>query len=186
MPIFHLKSDLISPYLSVLEICLFGATRPSSPASFSPRRNPGTTKIMASKLQAVSVGGVSTQGPRGSAGIVVPLQTPGWRAGQGHSRGSRSRGSPPWTFPDPGAPSKQRGAAAAVAGGGGPRGAQREAWPRDLCGWRGGLCQSPAPSFPGPRSQAPCTTHSPSFQGSRIKVSRFPGPKIPSLQPFLL
>jgi hypothetical protein len=67
------------------------------------------------------------------------------RAGQGHSPGSRSRGSPPyWVPPVPGARRARHAAAAAGAGGGrGFRGARSVAW---LCG----LWEVDMPSIPIP------------------------------------
>lgn len=153
---------------------------------------------MAGKLPAVSVGGV-TRHPPGARHprdcslppTPRPLRTPGWGAGQGDSPGSRSRGSPPWAPPDPGARPGQRGAAAAkAAAGGGLRGARREAWRRDLCG-RGveSVCSKPPPFLdPEVRPAAPHALLPSKRQESKRLVSRDPAsrnepPAFPSSDP---
>lgn len=185
MHIFNLKSDLISHTTeSGTEICI--SPPPLRRQFFTSK--PRDCKQLAGKLQAASVGAVSTQGSRGSAGIVVPLQTPGWRAGQGHSRGSRSRGSPAWAPPVPGARPEQRAAAAAVAGGGGLHGAQREAWRRGL--WGGGEKDN---VWPKPRRPLEQESRLPaSFPRIKTQTVSFPGaqdpgpPAFPSLDPRVL
>lgn len=108
------------------------------------------------------------------------MQTPGGKAGQGHSLGSRSQGSPAWASPAPGARPGQCAAAAAVATGeGGLRGAQRKAWRRGLWGaerWimsvpsQTGLpwTQESGPPAPSPRSSS-------KSQDSKRLVSRDTG-----------
>lgn len=102
----------------------------------------------------------------GSAGIVVPLQTPGWTAGLGHLRDSQSQGPPPcWAPLAPGGQPAQReaGPAAATVTEGGFLGAQREAWRCGLWGTEGwimhNVCPKPLPPLePGVRASSAAPT----------------------------
>lgn len=178
MPTFHLTCGLISHSSE-------SGTRTSAPSplrpSFSPRQSPGLQR-MAGKLHAVCVREVSTRG-RGSAGLSSPCKhlagerdrathgalgrgaLLGHLPLQGHSQDSMEQ-QQRWQQQEGCAGPGERHGGVTCAGG----------------EWR---MSAQASSFPGPRSQAPSTARSSPFQELRIKASRFPGPNIPSLRPFL-